>query len=124
MTEVAGYRVLRTAARGTRCRLLVGHHEGDTVVLKIADADDPAFGREAEALSRAAGEHVVRLLDAAADHERAVLVLERLGGGTLGELLDRRGVVVRELLQQRELEIRQRDADRPWRGVRVQMTKP
>lgn len=93
MTEVAGYRVLRTAARGTRCRLLVGHHEGDTVVLKIADADDPAFGLEAEALSRAAGEHVVRLLDAAADHERAVLVLERLGGGTLGELLDRRGVL-------------------------------
>jgi len=90
VTDVAGYRVLRTAAHGTRCRLLLGFDDGSTVILKIADAGDPKFGVEAEALTRAAGDHVVGLLDAARDDLDAVLVLERLGHGTLAELLDRR----------------------------------
>ena len=90
MTDVAGYRVLRTAAHGTRCRLLLGHDDGSTVVLKMADAGDPRFPVEAEALTRAAGDHVVELLDASRDEQDAVLVLERLGHGTLAELLDRR----------------------------------
>jgi eukaryotic-like serine/threonine-protein kinase len=90
VTDVAGYRVLRTAAHGARARLLVGHDEGATVVLKVTDAGDPAFPVEAEALHRAAGEHVVALLDAARDDRDAVLVLERLGRGTLADLLDLR----------------------------------
>jgi serine/threonine protein kinase len=90
VTDVAGYRILRTAAHGTRCRLLLGYDEGSTVVLKVADAGDPRFAVEAEALTRAAGDHVVALLDAARDDRDAVLVLERLGHGTLAELLDRR----------------------------------
>lgn len=90
MTDVAGYRVLRTAAHGTRSRLLLGHDDGSTVVLKVADADDPRFPVEAEALTRAAGDHVVELLDASHNEQDAVLVLERLGLGTLAELLDRR----------------------------------
>ena len=90
MTDVAGYRVLRTAAHGTRCRLLLGHDDGSTVVLKMSDAGDPRLPVEAEALSRAAGDHVVELLDASRDDQDAVLVLTRLGHGTLAELLDRR----------------------------------
>jgi len=90
VTDVAGYRVLRTAAHGTRCRLLLGYDDGSTVVLKMADAGDPRFPVEAEALTRAAGDHVVTLLDAHRDDQDAVLVLERLGHGTLAELLDRR----------------------------------
>ena len=90
MTDVAGYRILRTAAHGTRCRLLLGHDNGSTVVLKRSDADDPRFPVEAEALTRAAGDHVVALLDASRDDRDAVLVLERLDRGTLSELLDRR----------------------------------
>jgi eukaryotic-like serine/threonine-protein kinase len=90
VTDVAGYRVLRTAAHGTRCRLLLGHDDGSTVVLKMSDADDRRFPVEAEALTRAAGDHVVGLLDAHRDEQDAVLVLERLGHGTLAELLERR----------------------------------
>ena len=56
----------------------------------MADADDPRFAVEAEALTRAAGDHVVELLDASRDESDAVLVLARLGNGTLAELLDRR----------------------------------
>ena len=90
MTDVAGYRILRTAARGTRCRLLLGYDDGSTVVLKMADAGDPRFAVEVEALTRAAGDHVVELLDAHRDDQDAVLVLERLSHGTLAELLDHR----------------------------------
>jgi hypothetical protein len=91
--DVAGYRVLRTAGHGDRARLLLGFDEGRTVVLKVCTWDDPARRVEVEALSRAAGEHVVRLEDAASDDSEAVLVLERLPGGTLAELLERRGAL-------------------------------
>lgn len=90
---MVGYRVLRSAARGARCRLLVGFAADETVVLKVAERDDPRFAVEAEALTRAAGEHVVRLIDAGTDERDAVLVLERLGGGTLADLLERRGTL-------------------------------
>jgi len=91
--EVAGYRVLRSAGHGDRARLLLGFDDGSTVVLKIVPALDPARRIEIEALSRAAGDHVVRLDDVAIDGRDAVLVLERLSGGTLAELLDRRGML-------------------------------
>jgi eukaryotic-like serine/threonine-protein kinase len=69
---------------------MLGHDEGSTAVLKVADADDPRFPVEVEALSRAAGEHVVGLLDAHRDERDAVLVLERLSHGSLAQLLERR----------------------------------
>jgi hypothetical protein len=91
--DVAGYRVLRSAGHGDRARLLLGFDEGRTVVLKVCPVADPSRHVEAEALSRAAGDHVVGLEDAASDDRDAVLVLERLPGGTLAELLDRRGTL-------------------------------
>lgn len=90
MDEVAGYRVLRSAGHGSRSRLLVGFDDGATVVLKVCAADDPRVAVELAALDRAAGEHVVELLDVAADERETVLVLERLPGGSLAELLERR----------------------------------
>ena len=93
MDDVAGYRVLRTAGRGTRSRLLLGFDAGVTVVLKVCLADDDRVAVEVEALERAAGEHVVALLDLASDEHGSVLVLERLPQGSLGELLERRGTL-------------------------------
>jgi hypothetical protein len=90
MDEVAGFRVLRSAGHGSRSRLLLGYDDGSTVVLKVCAAEDPRVGVELAALDRAAGEHVVALLDVAADEHGWVLVLERLPGGSLAELLDRR----------------------------------
>ncbi len=90
MEDVAGYRVLRFAGHGDRARLLLGFDEGRTVVLKLAGVDDPAVVVEIEALSRAAGDHVVAVHDVASDDRESVLVLERLPGGTLTELLERR----------------------------------
>lgn len=90
MEDVAGYRVLRTAGRGDRAQLLVGFDDGRTVVLKIAPAADRLAFVEVAALDRAAGEHVVEVLDVSADGDETVLVLERLAKGTLAELLERR----------------------------------
>lgn len=90
MTDVAGYRVLRSAATGSRTRLVVGFAEGRTVVLKVARRGDERAVVELEALDRARGEHVVALEDVDLGDDETVLVLERLGGGTLAELLDRR----------------------------------
>lgn len=90
MEDVAGYRVLRTAGRGDRARLLVGFDDGHTVVLKVTPAADALAFVEVAALDRAAGEHVVELFDVAADGDETVLVLERLAKGTLAELLERR----------------------------------
>lgn len=93
MEDVAGYRVLRSAGHGERARLLLGFDEGRTVVLKVCASGDPARQVEIEALARAAGEHVVGLEDVASDGRDAVLVLERLPGGSLAELLERRGTL-------------------------------
>lgn len=90
MEDLAGYRVLRSAGRGDRARLLLGFDEGRTVVLKITPADDDCAAVEIDALDRAAGDHVVRLDDVAADETETVLVLERLPNGTLAELLEGR----------------------------------
>ncbi len=90
MEDVAGYRVLRSAGRGDRARLLLGFDEGRTVVLKITSTDDSGAAVEIEALDRAAGDHVVVLEDVSADEAETVLVLERLPNGTLAELLERR----------------------------------
>lgn len=93
MEDVAGYRVLRSAGHGDRARLLLGFDDGRTVVLKVTAWDDPARHVEIEALGCAAGEHVVELDDVASDGREAILVLERLAGGTLAELLERRGAL-------------------------------
>jgi hypothetical protein len=90
--RIGGYRILRRIARGSRTIILLAHggEPPDTVVLKVAAADDAAAVREAAALDRGAGEHVVPLLDASADDERLVLVLPRLPGADLARLLTER----------------------------------
>lgn len=104
--QLAGYRIVRTLARGSRCELLLGYDDEDetTVVLKIVRGATPDLGagRELVALERAAGAHVVGVVDAArledGTHGSAAiaargawcLVLERLGGPDLSSLLGRR----------------------------------
>jgi len=90
--EIAGYRVLRRIARGGRTEVLLAHggEPPATVVLKLASPDDPGAFREAAALDRGAGEHVVPLLDVHGDDDRVVLVLPRLPNGDLGRLLAER----------------------------------
>ncbi|MEO5533750.1 MAG: hypothetical protein ABIR17_01295 [Pseudolysinimonas sp.] len=90
MTDVAGYRVLRTIGHGDRTRLVLGFADDRTAVLKIGSPDDARMRVELEALTRAAGEHVVALEDVGLDEDEAVLVLERLRPGSLGDLLERR----------------------------------
>lgn len=70
--------------------MLIGYHDGRTFVLKAGATGDARVRIEIDALSRAAGEHVVALEDVAADERNTVLVLERLPNGTLAELLERR----------------------------------
>jgi hypothetical protein len=91
--DVAGYRVLRSAGRGDRARLLLGFDDGRTVVLKVSPAGDARAIGEIEALDRAAGEHVVALHDVSIDRNESVLVLERLTGGTLAELVEHRSAM-------------------------------
>lgn len=93
MQDVAGHRVLRTAGLGDRARLLLGFADGETVVLKTVETDDPRTATELRALDRAAGDHVVDLRDVASGELETVLVLERLPRGTLAELLERRGAL-------------------------------
>ncbi|GAA2085822.1 hypothetical protein GCM10009840_23850 [Pseudolysinimonas kribbensis] len=87
--EIGGYRVLRRLAVGARSTVLLAYDgEGaDGVVLKVTPADDPAALREAAALDRGMGDHVVALLDACADDDRLALVLPRLPGPDLARLL-------------------------------------
>lgn len=70
--------------------MLLGFRPGEQVAIKVRAADDARGMREAVALERAAGEHVVRLLDLHVDDDRCCLVLERLEPLGLDALLDRR----------------------------------
>jgi len=89
--EIAGYRVLRRIAHGRRATILLAHggEPAETVVLKVAAADDASAIREAAALDRGAGEHVVSLRDASATDEQLVLVLPRLAGDLAHLLAER-----------------------------------
>ncbi len=95
---VAGYRVTRTIARTAHGAALIGHDpEAGVAVLKVRHGTEAIAEtlREAAALQRSAGAHVVRLRDVATapsaeGEDRGVLVLERCEGGTLAELLRRR----------------------------------
>ncbi|MEQ1735046.1 MAG: protein kinase, partial [Rhodoglobus sp.] len=87
---VAGHKVLRLLASGARSQVWLA--AGD-IVLKVLTPPVPvaAPGREAEALHRARGEHVVELLDVSLGAGGAVLVFPRLPRGSLAEVLSRRG---------------------------------
>jgi hypothetical protein len=94
---IGGYRIVRTLGAGPRATVRLGHAEGHPpAAVKTFAAAVPAddIEREAEALMRAAGDHVVRLDDLALDeHGRPAFLLERVAGPSLGALLDRRGAI-------------------------------
>ncbi|MCU1416892.1 MAG: hypothetical protein JWP32_1066, partial [Schumannella sp.] len=79
---IAGYRVLRLLANGTRSRVSLA--PGDRVLKVLAGSE---VAGEALALHRARGDHVVALLDAAVDDDGAVLVFPRLPRGSLADVL-------------------------------------
>jgi hypothetical protein len=79
---IAGHRVLRLLATGTRSRVWLAP---DDKVLKVISGH--AVAGEALALHRARGDHVVSLLDAAVDDDGAVLVFPRLPRGSLAEVM-------------------------------------
>jgi hypothetical protein len=91
--SVGGYRVVRKLGEGERAEIFLGlpirgeSGEGP-VALKVyrAHVDQGAIIREIEALSRAAGPHVVRLQDVVIGSTSA-LILERLARGGLARLL-------------------------------------
>ncbi len=86
---VAGHRVLRLLAQGSRSQVWLA--AGD-IVLKVLTPPVPtgAPGHEAEALHRARGEHAIELLDVSLGAKGVVLVFPRLTRGSLAELLSRR----------------------------------
>ncbi len=88
--EIAGYRVLRRLHRGARSEILLARDpEGaEPVALKVS-ARGSRVDAEIAALHRAAGQHVVRLLDVHLERDTAVLVLERLASVAVGDLLRR-----------------------------------
>lgn len=89
MEELGGYRVVRKLGEGARAEVLLGladDAEGAPVALKVyrPGVTVDAVLVEIEALHRAAGPHVQKLLDvAAAGDGMPVLVLERLTSGGL-----------------------------------------
>lgn len=93
--SLGGYRLVRKLGEGQRAEVFLAHPERDDadavpVAIKLARADvgDASIIEEVTALSRAAGEHVVGLLDVAPGPDGApALVLQRLAGGSLGRLL-------------------------------------
>ena len=91
---LGGYRLVRTLGTGPRATVHLGHVDGhpQVAVKEYAAAVPPErIEQEAEALMRAAGEHVVRLVDLALDPRgRPALLLERIAGPSLGTLLERR----------------------------------
>jgi eukaryotic-like serine/threonine-protein kinase len=86
-----GYRILRRLGEGPRAEVLLAHaDDGESIVLKRyrPDVPVPDILRELAAIERAAGPHVVPLLDVAVEADGTpVAVLARFGGGSLGRLL-------------------------------------
>lgn len=86
---IAGHRVLRLLGTGERssCWLAPGD-----LVLKVLDTSAPPGqpAREAQALHRAAHEHVVALVDISVQPGEVVFVVPRLPRGSLAELLSAR----------------------------------
>jgi hypothetical protein len=101
LDSLGGYRLLRTIGVGSRAEVLLAHPvrpDADLapVVVKVygASVSDESIMAEVEALSRAAGEHVVRLIDVTATPEGApALILSRHAAGSLARLLADRGAL-------------------------------
>jgi hypothetical protein len=93
--SLGGYRLVRKLGEAPRAEVFLAHPQRDdsdavpaAIKLTRAGVSDDSVLLEASALSRAAGAHVVELLDAAPGPDGIpVLVLQRLPGGSLARLL-------------------------------------
>ena len=101
MDTLGGYRLLRTVGVGSRAEVLLAHPvradaELEPAVVKVYGpaVSDESIVAEIEALSRAAGDHVVRVLDVTSTPEGApALILSRHAAGSLARLLGDRGTL-------------------------------
>jgi len=98
--SLIGYRLLRRLGEGLRAEAFLAIAEGlpdaEPVVLKVPlpGTSDASTLIEAEALDRARGPHVVDLIDlATGPRGTQVLVLARLAGPSLAQLLATRGAI-------------------------------
>lgn len=96
--SIGGYRLVRKLGEGVRAEVHLAYPEHDgadagAVAIKVYRPEVPpeSVVVEVEALSRAAGDHVLRVLDLAGGPHSPALIMERLGGGSLGRLLRDRG---------------------------------
>lgn len=97
MAVVAGYRVLRTLSSGERADIILGHAPQGTTAGAVAikvfrhGADPGSVEREIAALGGVPSGCFPRLIDVGTLADgRVVMVMERLGGGTVGSFLVRR----------------------------------
>ena len=95
MHSIGGYRLLRLVGAGSRAEVYLAHPDREgadlpPAVVKVYGQAviESSIIAEAEALSRAAGDHVVRALDVTATPEGATaLILSRHAAGSLARLL-------------------------------------
>lgn len=97
---IAGYRVVRTISAGERATIYLGHSDHGShdrvVAIKVfhPGTDSASIEREITALANCRAGCLPQLIDVASLPGGSVaLMLERLGGGTVGSLLHRRGTV-------------------------------
>ncbi len=101
LDTLGGYRLLRTIGVGSRAEVFLAHPvggatDGPPVVIKVfgSAVSDESIITEIEALTRAQGDHVVRLLDVTSTAEGApALILERHASGSLARLRSERAGV-------------------------------
>ncbi len=99
--SIGGYRIVRKLGDGERAEVFLAYPAiGDDASVPVAikaysnNFAEESVVEEVEALSRAAGEHVVRLVDLASTNQGATaLIMEWIPGGSLGKLLRDRSIV-------------------------------
>jgi len=99
LDSLGGYRLLRTIGVGARAEVFLAHPlrpDADVApaVIKLYGpaVSDESIVAEVEALSRAAGDHVVRVLDVTSTPDGApALILSRHAAGSLARVLGDRG---------------------------------
>ncbi len=91
---LAGYRLVRKLAAGSRADVYLGIGSQGPVALKVfaARTTRESVGDELDALGRLDSPHLVRLIDvSSADGDLPILVLERVANGSVAGLLGQRG---------------------------------